>query len=41
MLDEIISNDPRETQGIGGDNMTVMVVDLKPGARSYRLKSAE
>lgn len=35
MLDEIISVDPRETSGIGGDNMTVMVVDLLPGRRSY------
>jgi len=35
MLDAIISVDPRETSGIGGDNMTVMVVDLLPGRRSY------
>jgi len=35
MLDEIISVDPRETSGIGGDNMTVMVVDLLPGRRTY------
>mmetsp|Transcript_31770 Transcript_31770/g.45162 ORF Transcript_31770/g.45162 Transcript_31770/m.45162 type:complete len:477 (-) Transcript_31770:87-1517(-) len=35
MLDEIISDDPRATQGIGGDNMTVMVVDLLPQKRSY------
>ena len=35
MLDEIISVDPRETSGIGGDNMTVMVVDLLPGSRTY------
>ncbi|ACI65304.1 predicted protein, partial [Phaeodactylum tricornutum CCAP 1055/1] len=28
MLDDIISVDPRVTQGIGGDNMTIMVVDL-------------
>jgi serine/threonine protein phosphatase PrpC len=34
MLDDIISVDPRTTQGIGGDNMTVMVVDLKPTSRS-------
>lgn len=39
MLDEIISVDPRETQGIGGDNMTVMIVDLKPMKRSYRKKN--
>ncbi len=36
MLDEIISVDPRETQGIGGDNMTVMIVDLQPKKRNYR-----
>jgi len=36
MLDEIISVDPRATSGIGGDNMTVMVVDLRPETRSYR-----
>jgi serine/threonine protein phosphatase PrpC len=36
MLDEIISVDPRVTQGIGGDNMTIMIIDLKPHARSYR-----
>jgi serine/threonine protein phosphatase PrpC len=36
MLDEIISDDPRATQGIGGDNMTVMIIDLLPHTRSYR-----
>ena len=36
MLDEIISVDPRVTQGIGGDNMTIMIVDLQPHTRSYR-----
>lgn len=36
MLDEIISIDPRVTQGIGGDNMTIMIVDLQPQSRSYR-----
>lgn len=35
MLDEIISVDPRVTQGIGGDNMTVMIVDLLPHTRSH------
>lgn len=35
MLDQIISVDPRVTQGIGGDNMTVMIVDLQPHKRSY------
>jgi len=41
MLDEIISDDPRATQGIGGDNMTVMIIDLQPGKRSYREKSGK
>lgn len=36
MLDEIISHDPRVTQGIGGDNMTVMIIDLQPQSRPYR-----
>ena len=36
MLDKIVSKDPRETQGIGGDNMTVMIVDILPYKRSYR-----
>ena len=36
MLDEIISVDPRATQGIGGDNMTIMIIDLQPKRRSYR-----
>ena len=36
MLDEIISVDPRVTQGIGGDNMTIMIIDLQPNRRSYR-----
>lgn len=40
MLDEIISEDPRATQGIGGDNMTVMIVDLQPQTRSYRSTSS-
>ena len=35
MLDEIISDDPRASQGIGGDNMTVMIIDLQPKSRSY------
>lgn len=35
MLDEIISVDPRVTQGIGGDNMTVMIIDLQPHSRTY------
>jgi len=36
MLDEIVSDDPRATQGIGGDNMTCMIIDLLPHSRSYR-----
>lgn len=36
MLDAIISEDPRVTQGIGGDNMTVMVIDLQPASRKIR-----
>lgn len=36
MLDEIISEDPRVTQGIGGDNMTIMIIDLQPSTRKWR-----
>lgn len=36
MLDDIISADPRVTQGIGGDNMTIMVIDLQPATRNRR-----
>lgn len=35
MLDEIVSADPRASQGIGGDNMTIMIIDLLPKTRSY------
>jgi len=35
MLDEIVSADPRASQGIGGDNMTIMIIDLLPNSRSY------
>lgn len=35
MLDEIVSADPRASQGIGGDNMTIMIVDLLPSTRPY------
>jgi len=35
MLDEIVSADPRASQGIGGDNMTIMIVDLLPHSRPY------
>ena len=30
MLDEIVSSDPRASQGIGGDNMTIVIIDLLP-----------
>lgn len=40
MLDDILSTDPRVTQGIGGDNMTVMIIDLQPHSRSYRTTSS-
>jgi serine/threonine protein phosphatase PrpC len=36
MLNDIISDDPRATQGIGGDNMTIMIIDLQPETRLYR-----
>ena len=39
MLDEIISEDPRSTQqGIGGDNMMIMVIDLQPQQWAYQWK---
>jgi serine/threonine protein phosphatase PrpC len=38
MLDDIISEDPRVTQGIGGDNMTIMIIDLQPATRKWRTK---
>ena len=41
MLDTIISDDPRATQGIGGDNMTVMIVDLQPLSRKRPNPAAE
>jgi len=34
LLDKIVSKDPRATQGIGGDNMTFLIVDLKSKKRS-------
>ncbi|OEU17935.1 protein serine/threonine phosphatase 2C [Fragilariopsis cylindrus CCMP1102] len=39
MLDTIISDDPRITQGIGGDNMTIMIIDLQTSNRERRRKS--
>lgn len=41
MLDQIISEDPRITQGIGGDNMTIMIVDLKAATRSRKASVQE
>jgi hypothetical protein len=38
MLDQIISVDPRVTQGIGGETMTIMNIDLQPHGRSWRKK---
>lgn len=40
MLNDIISEDPRVTAGIGGDNMTIMIIDLQPQTRSYRKSEA-
>lgn len=40
MLNDIMSEDPRVTQGIGGDNMTIMIIDLQPQSRSYRVADA-
>lgn len=37
MLNLILSDDPRATQGIGGDNMTILIVDLQPHTRSYEI----
>ena len=37
MLDEIVSADPRASQGIGGDNMTIMIIDLIPKSRQYSI----
>jgi serine/threonine protein phosphatase PrpC len=39
MLDAIVSVDPRTTQGIGGDNMTIMIIDLMPYKRSYYINT--
>lgn len=36
MLDDIVSADPRASQGIGGDNMTIMIIDLLPQSREYK-----
>jgi hypothetical protein len=41
MLNDIISEDPRSTQGIGGDNMTIMIIDLLPQSRSYQVVQSQ
>lgn len=42
MLNFIISPDPRQTQGIGGDNMTILIIDLQPKTRRwYRSRSIQ
>ena len=40
MLDTIISDDPRITQGIGGDNMTIMIIDLQTSNRVRRRRKS-
>jgi serine/threonine protein phosphatase PrpC len=40
MLNYIISPDPRVTQGIGGDNMTILIIDLQPTKRRWYRSSA-
>jgi len=35
MLDSIVSKNPRASAGIGGDNMTALVIDLLPSKRKY------
>ncbi|GMI29154.1 hypothetical protein TeGR_g12667, partial [Tetraparma gracilis] len=41
ILSTIISDDPRASQGIGGDNMTIIIIDFKPGERSYSAEEEE
>lgn len=38
MLDQIVSKDPSATMGIGGDNMTCIIIDLLPHSRNYHQK---
>jgi serine/threonine protein phosphatase PrpC len=38
MLDQIVSKDPSATMGIGGDNMTCIIIDLLPHSRHYHQK---
>ena len=39
MLESIISDDPKVSQGIGGDNMTALIIDLQASKRSYNIRS--
>jgi serine/threonine protein phosphatase PrpC len=41
MLNYIISPDPRVTQGIGGDNMTILIIDLQPTKRRWYRRTIE
>lgn len=41
MLDSILSENPRTTQGIGGDNMTILIVDLQPQSRNHANSSSK
>ena len=36
VFDECLSEDPRKTQGIGGDNMTCVIVDLRELVKTPR-----
>ena len=39
MLQTIVSDDPRASQGVGGDNMTCILVDFKGGRRRWNFAS--
>ena len=41
MLDSIVSKNPRASAGIGGDNMTALVIDLLPSKRKYNTIDAK
>ena len=38
MLNTIVAEDPKATQGIGGDNMTALIVDFQVGKRAYSIE---
>lgn len=40
LLDACVAEDPRKTGGIGGDNMTCLIVDLRPGHRTRAAQSS-